>query len=74
MNLNRWNMVKDGEEFEIKVLETGEKATVFYTCYDEIYDDNDELIDDYGLWFYAMSDETGRMFVVDEYSVLRVQK
>lgn len=74
MNLKGWNRVEDGEEFEIEVLETGERATVFYTCYDEIYDDNDELIDDCGLWFYAMSDETRRMFVVDEYSVVLVQE
>lgn len=70
-DLHEWDMVKDGEEFEIEVLETGETATVFYTCYDEIYDDNDELITDCGLWYYAMSEETGRMLVVDEYSVKR---
>ena len=65
-------MVKDGEEFEIEVLETGERAVVFYTCHDEIYDENDELIDENGLWYYAMSDEGGYMFTIDEYSAVRV--
>ena len=74
MNLNKWDMVEDGEEFVIEVLKTGERGTVLYTRYDKLYDCNNQLVDEYVLWFYAMSNETGRMFVVDEYSVLMIQE
>jgi hypothetical protein len=70
-DLRNWKMLENGEEFKIKVIETGETATVFYFRYAEVYDENGELFDDTVLWFYAMSDLTGKTFIIDEFSVLR---